>query len=229
MATHYDIVRCAEVATTQDVANDRFSQTARATLVVADRQVAGRGRQGRTWLEPDRGMFSSLASSSGWESQDLTLVPLCAAVSVAEAVADEVSVGVDLKWPNDLLVEGRKIGGILVEASGTRITVGCGVNLWWADPPPFASAVFAVDPGADAAERLAIGWVDRLLDALARPAAEWPRDAYVERCVTLGSEVEWSSDRGVATGIGSDGALMVETAHGQVEVRQGDVHLSGNG
>ena len=229
MATHYDIVRCAEVASTQNVANDRFTNTGVTTLVVADRQVAGRGRQGRTWLEPDRGMFASLVFHTSWADADLTLIPLTAAVAVAEAIGAESSSRVDLKWPNDLLVDGKKIGGILVEASGTRVTVGCGVNLSWSEPPEFAAAVFASDPGSTAAERLALGWVDRLQEVMAGPAGDWPRGSYVDRCITLGSDVSWVGGAGRATDIGTDGSLIVETVSGVVEVRHGDVHLSGSG
>lgn len=229
MATHYDIVRCGEVASTQDVANDRFSSTGAAALVVAARQVDGRGRQGRAWLEPDRGMFSSLAYESRWASEDLTLIPLTVAVAVLEAIESATATTVDLKWPNDLLVDGKKIGGILVEASGSRVTVGVGVNLWWDAPPDFASAVFPADPGDAAPERLAVAWADRLLELTAGAAMGWPRDTYVERCVTLGSDVTWASGTGRATGIGVDGSLIVETSSGTVEVRHGDVHLSGSG
>lgn len=229
MATHYDIVRCAEVASTQDVANDRFSLAGAATLVVAARQVAGRGRQGRTWLEPDRGMFSSLAFESRWADADLTLIPLCAAVAVGEAIGAESPSRVNLKWPNDLLVDGKKVGGILVEASGTRVTVGCGVNLWWDASPEFATAVFPKDPGPAAAEQLAVGWADRLLEIMSGSATGWPRDTYIERCVTLGSDVAWEFGSGRATGIGPDGSLIVDTQRGPVEVRHGDVHLSDSG
>ncbi|MGI9528404.1 MAG: biotin--[acetyl-CoA-carboxylase] ligase [Acidimicrobiia bacterium] len=229
MATHYDIVRCAEVASTQDVANERFSSTGETTLVVAARQVDGRGRQGRAWLEPDRGMFASLAFESRWSPDDLTLIPLSAAVSVADAIEASTGTTVDLKWPNDLFTGGMKIGGILVEASGSRVTVGVGVNLWWDRPPEFATAVFSSDPGDPVAEQLAVAWTGHLLGVMAGPATGWPRDRYVERCVTLGSNVTWATGSGRATGIGVDGSLAVETPNGTVEVRQGDVHLSGSG
>ena len=229
MATHYDIVRCAEVASTQDVANERFTETEDPVLVVASRQVRGRGRQGRAWVEPDRGLFSSLAFTSEWTGADTTLIPLVAAVAVADAIEAEASVVVDLKWPNDLLIDGKKVGGILVEAAGARVTVGCGVNLWWASPPPFASAVFEEDPEHGVAERLATGWADRFLDIASGASSHWPRDAYVSRCVTLGSAVTWDSGSGIARRIGFDGSLIVDTDEGEIEVRQGDVHLSGDG
>lgn len=229
MATHYDIVRCAEVASTQDVANERFSSTTVPTLVVAARQVDGRGRQGRTWVEPDRGMFASLVFESRWAQDDLTLIPLSAAVAVADAIEAVTPAVVDLKWPNDLLTGGRKIGGILVEASGSRVTVGVGVNLWWDAPPEFASAVFPSDPGEAAPEQLAVAWTAQLLGVVAGPASGWPRDQYIERCVTLGSQVTWDTGSGRATGIGADGSLAVETPDGTVAVRHGDVHLSGSG
>ncbi len=146
MDTHYDIIPIDEVASTQDEAANAFRAGHRPVLVVAGRQRSGRGRSGRAWLEPDVGMFASIAFTPAWSERDYPVIPLTAAVAVRRALADVTGVTPDLKWPNDLLVAERKIGGILVEASDGVITVGCGVNLWWREPPPFAAACATAVP-----------------------------------------------------------------------------------
>ena len=214
---------------TQDVAIDAFMQSGRATLVVADRQVAGRGRQGRGWIEPDRGMFSSLVFATSWPVATRTLIPLTASVAVRRTIAEVADVDVVLKWPNDVLAGDHKVGGILVEASDERITVGCGVNLWWAEPPAFARAIFGEDPGPEVGALLAARWVETFLDFESAGPDQWPRSEYEASCVTLGSAVEWEAGSGVAAAIAANGGLVVDTSDGTVVIEHGDVHLTDEG
>ncbi len=229
MDTHYDIVHLDRAASTQDAASEAFAATGVPTLVVADHQDGGRGRSGRSWLAPDLALFSSYASVPEWTPEDFPLIPLCTAVAVREAIASETDVQVDLKWPNDLLVRGRKVGGILVEGSGGTVVVGCGVNLAWASPPPYAGALLTagIDPEASRklARRIARGWVDGLLAIMASGAHRWPRDAFLEGCVTVGSHVAWDGGGGVAVTIAEDGSLVVDAPGGTVALVSGDVHL----
>lgn len=222
MDTQYDIVRRSSVASTQDVARDQFEESGTATLVIADRQLAGRGRADRDWLEPTAGMFSSFAFRPAWEPDGFGVIPLCAAIAVRRAIGDT---SVDLKWPNDLLIEGRKVGGILVEASGGAVVVGCGLNLWWDEPPEFAASLLASEPADGHAGRLARAWVDELLMVLSQPRTAWPIDEYRTACVTIGSRVQWGSSVGTALDIGPGGGLEVEGPDGVFEVLSGDVHL----
>jgi BirA family biotin operon repressor/biotin-[acetyl-CoA-carboxylase] ligase len=141
------------------------------------------------------------------------LAPIAAGVAAAESAGSEVR----LKWPNDLLLEGRKLGGILVEAAGRRAVVGIGINLAWA--PPRGARLEA--------ER------DALLERLVRALERWWRvpggtllEAWRERSDTLGRRVrvELGGEvfEGVAEDIGDDGALIV----GGRPVAAGDVtHL----
>jgi BirA family biotin operon repressor/biotin-[acetyl-CoA-carboxylase] ligase len=231
MATHYDIIQLERVASTQDAAAEAFDATGVPTLVVADRQLDGRGRSGRAWLEPDHAMFSSYAFDPDWPSADLPLIPLCAAVAVRAAILSETDRRVDLKWPNDLMLGGRKVGGILVEASDGTVVVGCGVNLAWDTPPPYADALLASPIEADAARSLASTiasrWVEGLRAIVAAGADRWPRSDFVEGCVTVGSRVAWDRGEGVATDVAEDGSLIVETGGGTVAILSGDVHLLG--
>lgn len=225
LATPYDIVQLTETPSTQDEASARFADTAIATLVIADRQTAGRGRQGRTWVQPDRALFSSFAFHNAWPVDRKTLIPLITADAVAEAIHDVCAVEVELKWPNDVLMGGDKIGGILVEVDDDRVTVGCGLNLWWQEPIGGAAALYDHDPGRHAAADLANGWVRGLLAALELGVDGWDPSRYVTRSATIGRPVAWDDRDGTATGLGPDGSLVVDTGSGIVAVHAGDVHL----
>jgi BirA family transcriptional regulator, biotin operon repressor / biotin---[acetyl-CoA-carboxylase] ligase len=112
-------LRLASVTSTQDAARDLPI----GSIVVADHQTAGRGRSSHRWdAPPGAALLVSFVLPPN------PLLSLAAGVAAAEACGR----GVRLKWPNDLLLEGRKVGGILVEASPARAICGIGINLTWA-------------------------------------------------------------------------------------------------
>lgn len=230
LATPYDIVQLTETASTQDEASERLRETGIPTLVVADRQVAGRGRQGREWVQPDRALFSSLAFENAWPMDRKTLIPLMTAEAVADSVEDVIGVPVSLKWPNDVLIGNAKVGGILVESSDDAVIVGCGLNLWWHDDPfEGATALFDHDPGRHVAVDLANGWVHGLLAHIENGPDGWNPDRYLERSITVGAFVQWGDGEGKATGIGPDGSLVVDTMAGEIAIHAGEVHLRKQG
>jgi BirA family biotin operon repressor/biotin-[acetyl-CoA-carboxylase] ligase len=112
-------VHLASVTSTQDVARDM----AIGSVVVADHQTAGRGRLSHRWDTPPR-----TALLVSFVLRPDPLLSLAAGVAAAEACGR----GVRLKWPNDLLLDGRKVGGILVEATPSKAICGIGINLTWA-------------------------------------------------------------------------------------------------
>src|SRR5258707_11137636 len=113
------IVRLGSVTSTQDVAREMPI----GSVVVADHQTAGRGRLAHRWeAPPGTALLVSFVLAPN------PLLSLAAGVAAAEACGR----GVRLKWPNDLLLDGRKVGGILVEASPSRAVCGIGINLSWA-------------------------------------------------------------------------------------------------
>jgi BirA family biotin operon repressor/biotin-[acetyl-CoA-carboxylase] ligase len=224
MDTHYDIVRLATVPSTQDEARNKAADSGVPTLVVASQQTAGRGRQSRSWTQPDRGMFASLAFESRWAAPDSTLLPLIAAVAMRRVIQSRYDVAVDLKWPNDLMIERNKVGGILVEASDNSVVVGCGTNMWWADPIDGATSLLDEDPGPNAASSLAESWAGSFLGLVDDGAQRWPRAEYEQASTTLGSQVYWDDHHGRAVGIARDGALIVDQGGSEVELRSGEVH-----
>jgi BirA family transcriptional regulator, biotin operon repressor / biotin---[acetyl-CoA-carboxylase] ligase len=186
------VIRVDAVPSTQDVAR----QHPVGTVVVAEHQTAGRGRLGRRWEAPPG---SALLAS--WVLPFHELAPLAAGVASARACGDAVRI----KWPNDLLLGGRKLAGILVERTGDRCIVGTGINLHWAPPD---GAVL----GMDREELIALMGPELTRWFAAAPAAIL--DAWRERSDTLGRRVRvvLSGDavEGVAEDIGPDGSLIVD-------------------
>jgi BirA family biotin operon repressor/biotin-[acetyl-CoA-carboxylase] ligase len=209
-----------------DSTNERARSLAAAgaphgTLVTADEQRAGRGRQGRVWTAPPR---SAVLMSVVLRELSETL-PLAAAVAVSEAVPLETQI----KWPNDVWIDGRKVAGILVEGRPQEgwAVVGIGLNVTTEEFPPELHATSLRLAGADVSPEAALA---ALLDALRlwlpRPRSE-VLAAWRSRDALLGRTVRWSNggNEGVAAGVDSSGALIVETRNGRVTLDAGEVHL----
>jgi BirA family biotin operon repressor/biotin-[acetyl-CoA-carboxylase] ligase len=209
-----------------DSTNERARQLAadgapHGTLVTADEQRAGRGRQGRAWTAPPgSALLMSLVLRDLREA-----LPLAAAVAVAEALP----VPSEIKWPNDIWIERRKVAGILVEGRPQEgwAVLGIGLNVGTEEFPPelaeTATSLRLAGVSLSVDETLA-----RLLEAfdrwLARPTAE-VLAAWRERDALLGAEVRWADGSGVGRGVDETGALLVETADGEVTLQAGEVHL----
>ena len=197
------------------------------TLVTAAEQSAGRGRQGRTWsAPPGRALLCSLVVRSLPR-----LLPLAAGVAVASEVG-ATSVAAEharLKWPNDVLIDGRKVAGILVEGRPQEgwAVIGIGVNV----------AVRPQELPAELRERagtlgLTPAAIEPTLARLLERLEEWLEapdaailDAVRARDALLGRPVSWAGGSGVGAGIDDDGRLLVATASGRVALDAGEVHL----
>lgn len=209
-----------------DSTNERAKELAAAgalhgTLVTADEQEAGRGRQGRQWTAPaGSGVLMSLVLREFDE-----FLPLTAAVAVCDALPVEAAV----KWPNDVWLERRKVAGILVEGRPQEgwAVLGIGVNVSTTSFPPEL---------AEIATSLALAGTDtssdQVLDDVLRSLSEWlgaPPDAVLSawrsRDALKGERVRWSGGEGIAAGIDDSGALLVETGNGPVTLEAGEVHL----
>jgi BirA family biotin operon repressor/biotin-[acetyl-CoA-carboxylase] ligase len=184
------------------------------TLVTAGVQTAGRGRQGRRWDAPEG---SALLCSLVLREFD-DLLSLRAGLAVADVAGDAARV----KWPNDVLVDGRKVAGVLVEGrpqDGWSV-LGIGVNVAAAPPDvPDAGALGRDDVEAVLAELLAA-----LAVRLAEPGTV-ALDALRARDALLGAEVRWEGGAGVADGIDAGGGLLVRTDAGVTVLSAGEVHL----
>jgi BirA family biotin operon repressor/biotin-[acetyl-CoA-carboxylase] ligase len=217
-----------------DSTNERAKQLVVAgaphgTLVTADEQSAGRGRQGRVWTaEPRHALLMSLIVR-GLGKGD-ALLPLVAAVAVCEACEATARVSCRIKWPNDVWIDGRKLCGILVEGRPQEgwAVLGIGVNVSTpAFPEELAETATSLALAAGSAP--ARGEVlDALLSALGRWLGAPPGqvlESWRERDALLGAPVAWNGGRGTGAGITDTGALRVETDAGIVELDAGEVHL----
>lgn len=192
------------VDSTQDTARAAFDGV--PTLVVAGQQTRGRGRSGSEWENAPRALACSLAFVCPWDSTRFPLLPLVAALAVSDVWPD-----VRIKWPNDIYLEERKLGGILAETADSMTVIGFGANLWWPDAPEDRMARFDVDPGRSALVPIAYEWAVHLLERIERGPGSWGHDDYAQRSWLLGHLVTWEPDgAGVAVAIDDDGALVVE-------------------
>jgi BirA family biotin operon repressor/biotin-[acetyl-CoA-carboxylase] ligase len=211
-------------------------------VLIAEQQTAGRGRNGRAWSSPG----AQLAMSVGVDARDVApdawgWLPLATGVAVVDAVAAVAGVEAGLKWPNDVLAQGRKLAGILTEvAAGQRfIVVGIGLNVTLrADEVPDADATSLRElgvetPDRDQVVRVLLGELSTRLDAwrsAGGPDAGLIAD-YRSRSVTIGATVRAMLPGGrdvvgVATAIDEQGRLHIDSDDGAVAVSAGDVvHL----
>jgi BirA family biotin operon repressor/biotin-[acetyl-CoA-carboxylase] ligase len=222
-----DLIECGST-------NDEAAALARAgashgTIVIAERQTAGRGRDGRTWQSPAGGLYLSAVLRPALGPADVPPLTLAIGVAACDAARD-VGAHAELKWPNDLYVGDKKLAGILVEAQshGTRleaVIVGIGVNL--ATTPELApdargaTAIGKVDREHFIARLLARleHWIDRYVaGGVAAIVPAW-RDRMMHDLVLRAGELV-----GALAGIDDDGALLVRDDHGRVHrIRSGDV------
>ena len=191
------------------------------TLVTAAEQSAGRGRHGRTWSAPPaRALLCSVVVRDPPK-----LLPLATGAAVAEVVGGEAM----LKWPNDVLVGGRKVAGVLVEGRPQEdwAVVGIGINVA-VRPSEFPLELQARAGGLGLEPAEIEPTLERLLGSLGRWIAATAREVLAAvriRDALLGQHVRWGGGEGEAAGIDDEGRLVVAVDGGQVELGAGEVHL----
>ena len=210
-------------------------------VVTAREQSNGRGRQGRAWTSPPGNLYMSLALRDPAPAALAPQLGFVAGVALAKALRAQLDgdVRTQLKWPNDVLLDGRKIAGLLVEASLTgaqaRIIVGIGINV--ATSP--ADAAYPATSLADAGPLPALDTMrDALTDAFLRRRSQWHRtglgplrDEAADRLHGVGAPATVALDRdrtdllhGINEGLAPSGALRLRTADGAVHtLLAGDV------
>ncbi len=230
-------------STNADVAAAARAGAAEGYVVVADEQTAGRGRLERVWQSPPRaGIATSVllrpgaaVPDRGWSpvpTSGYGLLPLLAGVALVEAVRRLSDLDAVLKWPNDLVIDGRKCAGILAETvpdggsdAGPAAVIGIGLNVTLREPElprPDAtslqlagSACVDRDPLLRAVLRGLADWYGRWRDAGGDPVASGLMDSYRFHCATIGATVRVELPGGgeltdVATAVDDDGALIVD-------------------
>ena len=211
-------------------------------VVVTDFQTAGRGRRGTGWVAAaERALLFTAVLPV--DPPPATLIPLAAGVALAEAVEAAAGVQVDLKWPNDVMVSGAKLAGILVERPpGNSVLVGIGINVYQqeAELPPGVQATSLALVSAEPVDREALLaevllHLDGARARLRERGAEWLRPAWKQRSSMLGRQVELAqpgqpSRTGIAEELGADGALLVRLNDGRLEkVVAGEIRVAVGG
>jgi BirA family biotin operon repressor/biotin-[acetyl-CoA-carboxylase] ligase len=200
------------------------------TAVVADTQTHGRGRRGRVWVDtPGASLLVSIVLRTSLPLARVPTLSIAAGVAVAEALIESAGVEARLKWPNDVLVGGRKIAGVLLERHGDVVILGIGINV---------GQTFAEGDLTDRATsvRREGGRADRdaILAAVLAATVRWRarleqegfdqiRARWTALASTLGRRVTADTVVGTALGLDDDGALIVETDTGITRVLAGDV------
>jgi len=226
----WTIERYEVVQSTQDVARERLTD---GRVIVAAWQRAGRGRHGRPWSAPPGRavLFSAVLAPAGPVA---AILPLLAGVAVRDAIASTAGVAAELKWPNDVLSDGAKVAGILVERPpGPFAVLGVGINanLEAVDLPGDWATSLLIRTGhpvdLDALLAATLEQLDQWLERAASAGIDVIVNAWRERTRMLGQPVEVvlpdRTVRGIAEDVTGSGALLVRSPSGVETFIAGDV------
>lgn len=213
------------------------------TVVLAESQVAGKGRRGRRWVSPPgENLYLSVLLRPTLLPSETPLITVMAAVSLCETISTLYPLSPGIKWPNDILLEGRKVAGILAEIHAEQeginfLVLGIGVNLNMKEETfpreiLYPATSIALCLGRDV-ERVTfarglIESLDRDYDRLLKGGASRIRKRWMQLCVHPGAELEVYTPKGILCGrfqgIDEEGAMLLETERSRTEkIRAGDV------
>jgi BirA family transcriptional regulator, biotin operon repressor / biotin---[acetyl-CoA-carboxylase] ligase len=241
-----DIRVFEETTSTNDVVERLARDGVKEGVVVfAESQTKGRGRLGRKWISPARqGLWFSILLRPQLRPTAVTQLTIAAATALFRAVYSQTSVKPEIKWPNDILIDGKKVAGILTELSAEPdkvkyiiLGVGVDVNLSATDFPPELRKIatsLRVEAGqkinrAELAVKI-LQELDKDYQRVCSGQFESVANEWEEHCSTLGRNVTINiGDRkiqGCAESLDTDGALLIRTQHGHLErIIGGDVTL----
>jgi BirA family transcriptional regulator, biotin operon repressor / biotin---[acetyl-CoA-carboxylase] ligase len=230
----YALLQLDDVDSTNAEARRRAEAGAPGPLwISAARQNAGRGRRGNVWQSPPGNLYATLLIRPGKPVAECAQLSFAAALAVSDMLAGFApSAAVAVKWPNDVLLDGRKIAGLLLEGEADWLAIGIGVNLREAPAraatPAVSLAALMVNPPVPN---------DALLSLAARMARWYEiwrsegfarlRDTWLARAAGLGGEIRVRLPRGELTGrfrgLNDAGALLLDLPGGQREISAGEV------
>lgn len=229
----WTLVALESVGSTNDEATRRADAgAAEGTVVWAREQSGGRGRRGRTWASPVGNLYSSTILRPVCAAQRAAELGFVAALAVGDLVPADRTLR--LKWPNDVLVDGGKVAGILLESAigqdglVEHVVAGIGVNVTFAPQLPEMRY-----PGAALGGTVEAA-LEGLTRALAARLAQWRRDGFetvrgewLAKAGPLGAEVDVRLGEGLVSGrfagLDREGALLLDTAEGQRKIVSGEL------
>ena len=212
------------------------------SLCLCEKQTAGRGRMDRQWSSPEgQGVWLSVLLRPKMPAENAPVITFCCALAMTEAVRSVTGLDAQIKWPNDLVLHGRKLCGILLEmvfdGQGYAVVAGTGLNVReGAYPPELAERATSIAEWADVPDRGAV--VAAYLDALEEAVSALEERGYAgiaadfrRECITLGSQVHVLGTDAQFTGVAEDiddtGALLVRVDGELRRVLAGDVSVRG--
>jgi BirA family biotin operon repressor/biotin-[acetyl-CoA-carboxylase] ligase len=234
----------SEVASTNTLAMEMAADgTPEGTVVIAETQTNGKGRLGRTWISPKGNLYLSVVLRPNIPIHKAPLITLTGAVAVASAIRTTCGLEAGIKWPNDILISGKKVSGLLTEMSAEQdrirhivLGIGVDVNMEMGELPPEVrrlTTTLAAEAGAKI-NRTALlqqvlrdleRWYQKFLNNHADVLEEWKK-----LNMTVGNRITVSGAGedldGLAQGVDSDGRLIVRLDDGAVRtVAAGDVTI----
>ena len=181
-------------------------------LVISFHQEKGKGTSNRSWFNADQSLACSFAFNIGDNQLDETLIPLLSGQCFTEVLSKPP---IFLKWPNDLIVNDLKVGGVLVERVGEKICIGIGINYFWKNPTvPNAGALFNEVQEDESIKDHAIKWAQKVYESVTKNSFSLER--YKAKLQTLGKVVEYPEGRGWAEDINENGSLRIKTTEGEI-------------
>jgi len=236
------VIYYPRLKSTMDVARREAQQGAiEGTVIIAEEQTAGRGRIKRAWLSPQGSIALSIILYP--EVGYLSSLIMVASLAVVHCIEKVTGLKSQIKWPNDVLINGKKVCGILIESEvkGNRadyaiIGIGINVNLKPSDFPEILlnATSLSHELGRDISQldmiRCLLAEIERLY--LALPSGDWVYQEWRDNLVTLGKKIHVSSDEttyeGIAESVASDGSLLLRQPDGSlIKIVTGDVTLRG--
>lgn len=211
-------------------------------VVIAENQTQGRGRADRKWFsEPGKNLTFSILLTSIDENLNLTILPIISASALAIAIDDFTGVNTQTKWPNDLILNGKKLGGILIETSYSnnlkRIIIGIGINVNQQDfsyeinniatslsieTKKYHDRELLLSSLLNSYDRM---YQKLLLNDYAQYLEEWRK-----RCNHFGKNIRFEHAgeimQGIAKGLSNDGSLIVDTGHREIKLLSGEIIIN---
>ncbi len=226
-AAKAEIVKRVYYYTETDSTNNRARYLAPSSLVLAEKQYSGKGRLGREWLSEKGGLYFSIVLEPGLSVEDVPKITLTAGVAVAEALSDFKA---RLKWPNDVLIDGKKVCGILSEIVGEiekpKIIVGIGINVKNPVPDGAVNLASLGEVSMEETFSRVIRSFTLRYNELCEGGWERIRKKWIELADTLGKQVKVTAAGktyvGKAVALDNDGGLLLDV-NGKIEkVYSGD-------
>ena len=229
-----------------DSTNERAKELAKASapgglVVTADEQTSGRGRRGNAWFAPPGSSLLYSALVRPFAADQAPLLPLAVPLAVCEAAEAVAPVRCQVKWPNDIWIDERKVSGVLVEARPDEgwAVVGVGLNVAITEdefPPDLretatsllpTEAEGGLPPGGAPGVRRALAALNEALSRWIDAGDDEVLSAYRARDALCGRRISWEGGEGLAEEIDERGHLVVEKGDGErVALGAGEVHLS---